>query len=182
PGDALRRGVGRFMGTPSFASASYTADYDARLAERALVPYAGAAIGLLGTAAMSFALVDHLKRALTRARFVDASELVDRSKAVKSGEEIGCRRRVAAMQDAAMQAVFAAIKPGMRDLEVAAVAEQYGHSHGSEQGLFLCASGPVGTAAVFGNRHVQNRVIRESDQVTLLIEKHGPGGHAPRNG
>jgi len=177
PGDALRRGVGRFMGTPSFASASYTADYDARLAERALVPYAGAAIGLLGTAAMSFALVDHLKRALTRARFVDASELVDRIKAVKSAEEIGCMRRVAAMQDAAMQAVFAAIKPGMRDLEVAAVAEQYGHSHGSEQGLFLCASGPVGTAAVFGNRHVQNRVIREGDQFTLLIENNGPGGY-----
>jgi Xaa-Pro aminopeptidase len=42
--------------------------------------------------------------------------------------------------------------------------------------LFLCASGPIGTAAVFGNRHVQNRVIREGDQFTLLIENNGPGG------
>ena len=175
-GDGLRRGVARFMSTPSFSSACYTAEYDAKLAEKALERYRSATIGLLGTAAMSFALVDYLKRACPKAKFVDASDMVDRIKAVKSGEEIAFMRRVTAMQDAAMQAVFAAIKPGMRDLEVAAVAEQFGHSHGSEQGLFLCASGPVGTAAVFGNRHTQNRVIREGDQFTLLIENNGPGG------
>jgi Xaa-Pro aminopeptidase len=175
-GDGVRRGVARFMSTPSFASAHYTAEYDAQLAEKALVPYATATIGLLGTAAMSFALVDYLKRALPKAKFVDASDLVDRIKAVKSAEEIEFMRRVAAMQDTAMDAVMKGIRPGMRDLEVAAIAESVGHSHGSEQGLFLCASGPVGTAAVFGNRHLQNRVIREGDQFTLLIENNGPGG------
>jgi Xaa-Pro aminopeptidase len=175
-GDPLRRGVARFMGTPSFASAVYTAENDARLAEKALAGYGSGTIGLLGTAAMSFSLVDYLKRALPKATFVDASDLVDRVKAVKSAEEIAFMRRVAAMQDAAMQAVFSAIRPGMRDLEVAAVAERFGRSHGSEQGLFLCASGPVGTAAAFGNRHVQNRVIRAGDQFTLLIENSGAGG------
>jgi len=43
-----------------------------------------------------------------------------------------------------------AIKPGMRDLEVAAVAEQFGHSHGSEQGLYV-RLGPGPHRAVFGN-------------------------------
>jgi len=175
-GDGVRRGVARFMSTPSFASAHYSAEYDAQLAGKALAPYATATIGLLGTAAMSFALVDYLKRSLPRARFVDASDLVDRIKAVKSAEEIEFMRHVAAMQDTAMDAVMKGIRPGMRDLEVAAIAESVGHSHGSEQGLFLCASGPVGTAAVFGNRHLQNRVIREGDQFTLLIENNGPGG------
>jgi Xaa-Pro aminopeptidase len=65
----------------------------------------------------------------------------------------------------------------MRDLEVAAVAEQVGHRFGSEQGLFLCASGPVGTATVFGNRHLQNRIICEGDTFTLLVENSGPGGY-----
>jgi len=175
-GDGVRRGVARFMSTPSFGSAHYTAEYDAQLAEKALERYKTATIGLLGTAAMSFALVDYLKRALPKAKFVDASDLVDRIKAVKSAEEIDFMRRVAAMQDLAMDAVMKGIRPGMRDLEVAAIAENVGHSHGSEQGLFLCASGPVGTAAVFGNRHLQNRVIREGDQFTLLIENNGPGG------
>ncbi|MGB7543819.1 MAG: M24 family metallopeptidase [Burkholderiales bacterium] len=175
-GDGLRRGVAKFAGSPSYASVAYSAEYDAQLAEKSLQRYSGATIGLLGTGALSFALVDYFRRKFPQAKFVDAADAVDRIKAVKSDEEIALMRRTAAMQDAAMDAVFKAIKPGMRDLEVAAVAEQAGHAHGSEQGLFLCASGPVGTAAVFGNRHLQNRIIREGDQFTLLIENNGPGG------
>ena len=176
-GDGVRRGVARFMGTPSYASCAYTAGYDAALAERYLERFAGGVVGLVGTAAISFALIDHLRRGkLSKSQFVDASDLVDRIKAVKSEEEIGFMRRTAHMQDAAMEAVFAAIRPGMTDLEVAGVAEQYGHSQGSEQGLFLCASGPVGTSTFFGNRHLQNRKIRPGDTFTLLIENSGAGG------
>jgi len=176
-GDGLRRGVARFMGTPSYASCPYTAGYDAELAEKSLARFAGGTVGLLGTAAISFALVDHLRRGkLASAQFVDASDLVDRIKAVKSEEEIERMRRTALMQDGAMAAVFAAIRPGMTDLEVAGIAQQFGHSQGSEQGLFLCASGPVGTSAFFGNRHLQNRVIRAGDHFTILIENNGAGG------
>ena len=176
-GDGLRRGTARFMGTPSYASAHYTAEYDAALAERVLERYAGGTVGLLGTAAMSFALVDYLKRGkLSKAKFVDSSDMVDRIKSVKSEEELTLIRRTAAMQDAAMDAVFKAIRPGMRDLEVAAIAEQVGHSLGSEQGLFLCSSAPVGVSEMFGNRHLQNRVIQRGDQYTLLVENNGAGG------
>src|SRR5437899_8826426 len=125
---------------------------------------------------MSFALGDHLRRALTRAKFIDASDSVDRIKAVKSPEELERIRKTAMLQDKAMGETFAAIKPGMRELEVAAIAEHVGHKHGSEQGLFLAGSGPVGTAAVFANRYQQNRVLREGDQFTILIENNGPGG------
>jgi Xaa-Pro aminopeptidase len=177
-GDGLRRGVARFMGTPSYASCPYTAGYDAALAEKALAPYANATVGMLGTAAISYALIDHLKRGkLAKAKFVDASDMVDRIKAVKSEEEIALMRQTALMQDGAMQAVFDAIRPGMTDLEAAAIAEHYGHSHGSEQGLFLCASGPMGSAAFFGNRHLQNRVIQKGDSFTLLVENSGAGGY-----
>jgi len=176
PGDPLRRGTARFMGMPSYASCAYTAEYDAQLAERSLEKYSSATIGLLGRAAMSFALGDYLKRALLHAKFVDTSDMVDRIKAVKSPEELDRIRRTAALQDKAMEETFASIKPGMRELEVAAVAEHVGHRYGSEQGLFLAGSGPVGTAAVFANRYQQNRVVREGDQFTILIENNGPGG------
>ena len=176
-GDGLRRGTARFMGTPSYASAHYTAEYDALLAEKALERFAGGTVGLLGTAAMSYALVDHLRRGkLSKAKFVDASDMVDRIKSVKSDEELTLIRRTAAMQDAAMDAAFKAIRPGMRDLEVAAIAEQVGHGLGSEQGLFLCSSAPVGASETFGNRHLQNRVIQPGDQYTLLVENNGAGG------
>jgi Xaa-Pro aminopeptidase len=173
-GDGVRRGVARFIGCPSYASAPYTAGYDASLA----LPYLKRAgtIGYLGPAAVSFALIDSVRKE-TKANLVDASDMVDAIKAAKSAEEIELMRRTAAMQDKAWQAVLKAIRPGMRDLEVAAIAEHEGHRHGSEQGLFLCASGPVGTAAVFGNRHLQNRVIREGDYFSLLIENNGAGGY-----
>jgi len=81
-GDGVRRGTARFMGMPSYASCPYTAEYDAELAEKALSSYSGGTIGLLGRAAMSFALGDYLKRRFTQARFVDAFDMVDRIKAV----------------------------------------------------------------------------------------------------
>src|SRR5258707_13634707 len=140
-GDSLRRGTARFMGMPSYASCSYTAEYDAELAEQALEKYASGTIGILGRAAMSFALGDYLKRALLRAKFVDASDMVDRIKAIKSPEELERIRRTATMQDKAMEETFAALKPGMRELDLAAIAEHVGHKHGSEQGLFLACSG-----------------------------------------
>jgi Xaa-Pro aminopeptidase len=175
-GDPVRRGTARFMGMPSYASCPYTAEYDAQLAEKVLERYAGGTIGMLGTAAMSFALGDYLRRQLARAKFVDASDMVDRIKAVKSAEELDAIRRTAALQDKAMEETFAAIRPGMTELQVAAVAEHAGHKYGSEQGLFLAGSGPVGTAAIFANRYQQNRVLREGDQFTILIENNGPGG------
>ena len=175
-GDTVRRGTARFIGMPSYASCPYTADYDAELAARVLERYADGTIGLLGRGAVSFSMGDYLRRTLTRAKFTDASDAIDRIKAVKSPEEWERIRRTAAMQDKAMEETFAVIEPGMRELEVAAVAEHIGHRYGSEQGLFLAGSGPVGTAAVFANRYQQNRVLREGDQFTLLIENNGPGG------
>jgi Xaa-Pro aminopeptidase len=176
-GDPLRRGVAQLMTVPSYASAHFTSSYDALLAEKSLESYVGSKIGLLGTGAISYALIHSLQKGKhAQSEFIDASELVDQIKAIKSPEEISLIRKTATMQDAAMQAVFSAIQPGMRDLELAAVAEQVGHSYGSEQGLFLCASGPIGSVPVFGNRHLQNRVIQEGDQFTILIENSGAGG------
>jgi Xaa-Pro aminopeptidase len=170
------RGVKRLLNTPSYASAHYTKDYDAELAAKGLAPYAKGTIGYVGTYQMSFALLDFMKRAFPQATFVDASEMVDRIKVIKSPEEMELVKRCAAMQDGAMRAAFAAVKPGMRDIEVAAVAQQYSVSHGSENGIYLCASMPLGSPSPFGPRHVQNRVIREGDQIALLVEDSGPGG------
>jgi Xaa-Pro aminopeptidase len=176
-GDGVRRGVDRLMGTPSYASAHYSAGYDADLAAKALAGHRSATIGLLGTAAISFALIDSLKRGeLSNAKFLDASDLVDPIKAVKSDDELVFVRLAAAAQDAAMQAVIAAIKPGMRELEVAAIAEHAGHNMGSEQGLFLAYSSSAGAPGQIVNRHLQGRVLRKGDQFSLLVENNGPGG------
>ena len=175
--DGINRGVKQVLTTPSFASCHYTAAYDAELAARALGPYAGGTIGLVGTSSMSFALVDYLQKGrFSNSRFVDAADMVDRIKAIKSAEERDLIRRAAAMQDGAMRAAFDAIEPGMRDRDVAAIAQCYSQRHGSENGIYLCASMPADAPSAFSQRHYQNRVIQEGDVVALLVEDSGPGG------
>lgn len=174
--DITWRGVKRVVTTPSYASAYYTKDYDPELAAKALEPFRNATIGYVGTYQMSYATLDFIKRTFPKARYVDASDMVDRIKVIKSAEEMELVKRAAAMQDGAMAAAFAAVKPGMRDTEVAAVAQHYSVSHGSENGIYLCASMPLGTPSRFANKHLQNRVIRNGDQIALLVEDSGPGG------
>jgi Xaa-Pro aminopeptidase len=180
-GDGLRRGVKSSMTTSSFASAPYSLAYDAQLAEKALERYAGGTIGLVGLGTLPVSLVDYLKSGkLSKAKFVDASDMVDSIKVIKSAEELTLIRRTAALQDAAMEATFAAIRPGMRELEVAAIAEHAVHAGGGEQGIYLCSSmpgtGTPGQAVWQANKHLQNRVLQAGDVFTLLIETNGPGG------
>jgi Xaa-Pro aminopeptidase len=176
-GDGTRRGIKQWLTTPSFASCNYTASYDAELAAKALSPYAGGTIGLVGTTQMSFATVDYLQKGrFSNARFVDASDLVDRIKVIKSAEEQELVRRAASMQDGAMRAAFDAVEPGMRDRDVAAIAQCYSQRHGSENGIYLCASMPADKASQFSQRHYQNRVIAKGDTIALLVEDSGPGG------
>jgi Xaa-Pro aminopeptidase len=177
PGDPVRRGVKRFLASPNFMGASFTTALDNANVETALKEFSGATIGLVAQGSMGHALADHLKRGkLGNAQYVDATELVDQLMVIKSDEEIALIRATAHLQDRAMQAAFAAIKPGMRDIEVTAVAENYTRVNGAEYGLLMGASSPVGQAVMIQPRHLQNRTIREGDQFVLLVETTGPGG------
>jgi len=176
-GDGLRRGVGRIMGAPSYHTAHYTGLYDAELAVQALAPYKGAKIGLLAVASIPHMLVEHLrKHAPTNEEFVNASDFVDEIRAIKSKEEIALMRATAHLQDLQMEAAFAAVAPGVQDQAVMSAARHAGTVRGSEQGWYMCASGPVGTAAVMAPPHQQARTIRDGDQFTILIENSGAGG------
>lgn len=176
-GDGVRRGVKTWLTTPSYASAHYTAVYDAELADKALQRYSRANVGFVGTYQMSVAVADHLrKHSLANAKIVEASDLVDRIKVIKSSEEIEAIKAAARMQDGAMKAAFDAIRPGMRDTEVAAIAQEYSQRHGSENGIYLCASAPLGAPSQLAQRHYQNRTLQEGDYFVLLVEDSGPGG------
>lgn len=174
--DPLQRGVGEVMCSPSFLSIAYTHENDADLAITALKRRGYRAIGFVGKGAIPHAFVSRIESALADTIFVDASEFVDRIKAIKSPEEIVQIRRAAAVQDAVFAAVLAGIKPGMRDIDVTALAQREGQIRGSEQGIFLGGSSPVGTRSPFMPRSMQGRTLRPGDHLSLLIEINGPGG------
>jgi len=174
--DVDNPGVGEIIYSPSFFSVAYTHDYDPSLAAGELKRRGYKSIGLLGRGALPSALVDAIRN-ITAATLVDASDLVDPIKAIKSTEEIALLRSTAAMQDAVFAKVVAAIQPGMRDSDLGAIAQYEGQLLGSEQGIFRGSSEPLGRPAILRGRHFQDRVLQKGDYITLLIENNCRGGY-----
>src|SRR3984893_3513765 len=92
-------GIGEIMYSPSFFSVVYTQDYDPVLVADELKRRGYTTIGLIGRGALPSGLVDAIRNGVA-AKLVDASDLVDAIKAVKSPEEIALLQATAAMQDA----------------------------------------------------------------------------------
>jgi Xaa-Pro aminopeptidase len=175
--DPVYRGVTRLLGAPGYASVAHTGTYEIEAVIRALEPYSGRTVGVIGPANLPYALADRMRSGVLGAlQLVDATEWVDAIKCVKSAEERNFIRRTAELQDRCMQAVVEEIRPGMTDIEVSAIAQRAALAQGSEQGVYLVGSAAVGSPAAYGIRHFQGRVIREGDYLNVLIEANGPGG------
>lgn len=169
-------GIARRLTTPSYASVHYSGSYDAAIAAAELKRMGARRVGFVAPSAMYHSFGQHLREALTDREVVDASELVDGIKAIKSEEERGLIRQVAAMQDQVMARVREFIRPGLKDFEIAAYAQYVGQQLGSEQGIFLCSSAPPGQAASFRPRAMQGRTLEKGDVYSLLVENNGAGG------
>ena len=174
--DALHRGVGELVHTPSFLSIDYTHRYDAELALAALRRRGLSTVGWVGKGAIPHAFVACIEEGLGSTTFVDATGFVDAIKAIKSAEEIDLIGRCARMQDAVFASVLKFIRPGISDIDVSAFAQQEGQRLGSEQGIFLGGSSPVGIRSPFVPRYMQGRVLQQGDHRSILIENNGPGG------
>jgi Xaa-Pro aminopeptidase len=175
--DALNPGVGEWIFSPSFYSVNYTHGYDGALVAAELKRRGYKTVGWVGKGRLQYDLVRVVEEQASAIQFVDATDLVDRIKGIKSPEEIALIRRAAAMQDAQWAKILPKIKPGMRDFELTALAQYEGELLGSQQGLFRCSSAPLGEPAILRGRHYQGRTMKPGDYMTLLIENNGPGGH-----
>jgi len=175
--DPVQRGVGTWCGTPSFLTVAYTTDYEGRLAAEDLLKHGVRHVGLVGPGGMAHGFVQAIRDGLEgRARITDATEWVDRIKAVKSAEELKLLEASAKLQDDVFARVLGAIRPGMRDIDVTALAQHEALVLGSEQGIFLGGSARVGQRSNFIPRSQQGRRMEKGDHLSLLIEVNGPGG------
>jgi Xaa-Pro aminopeptidase len=170
------RGVKRRLSAAYFASVHYTSTYDAELAVGVLKEKKRATVGLVGRSYFPIPFYEYLRKHLVGYKFVDMTDEIDQIKVIKSPEEIELIKKTAALQDAAMEHVKMVLRPGRRDFEIFAEAQNSCIMQGSERQLILVASGPQGTPVPFHSRHFQNRVIQHGDQFSILIEVNGPGG------
>jgi Xaa-Pro aminopeptidase len=177
-GDAQLRatGIARRLTTPSYPSVAYTGAYDADIVAAELRRLGAQRVGFVAPAAMYHSFGQRLREVLSASALVDATDLVDRIKAIKSAEERDLIRHVAAMQDEVMAQVLQFVRPGLKDFEIAAFAQYRAQQLGSEQGIYLCSSAQPGQAANFRPRSMQGRTLQEGDVYSLLIENNGAGG------
>ena len=175
------RGVKRMLTTPSYESAHYTQYYDPELAAKALQPYAKATIGFVGIYQMSFAMGDFIMKKFPSAKFVDASELVDRIKVIKSAEELELVRRCrhhAGRRD----------EGGLRRDQARHARHRGGRGRGALQpGCRAARTASISAPrrrparpAKFGQRHVQNRTIKKGDTLRAAGRGFRPGRHVHR--
>lgn len=167
------RGVGRVLGTPSFHSVNYTVDYDTDLTVRALKDEGAKRVGVLVPRAMPHGMMSVLSAEFD---LFDPTDALDAVKAIKSAEEISLLEDLALLQDKVFAEVCDFIRPGLTDRDVAAHAEAVGRRLGSDQGIILGVSAPLGQASRFMNRPFQTREISKGDHMSMLIEINGPGG------
>lgn len=170
------RGVKRRLAAPYFPSAHYTSTYDAELAARVLKEKKTPTVGLVGKPFIPFTFYEHLRKALRGVNFLDVTDHIDHLMVIKSEEEKELIKQTAKLQDVAMEQIKTFIAPGVRDYEVRAEILRSVVRQGSERQLIIVTSNPRGTPGGLLHPHFENRVIREGDQISVLIEVNGPGG------
>jgi Xaa-Pro aminopeptidase len=175
--DPIQRGTGLWLGSPAFLSVCYTHHDEGKLVAADLLRRGYRRIGLVGAGGMAHGFVATIQTALDgKLEILDATDWVDAIKTIKSPEEQKLLRASAELQDKVFARVLSEIRPGMRDIDVTALAQYTGQILGSEQGIFLGGSAPTGQRANFLSRYMQGRTLEKGDHLTLLIEVNGPGG------
>jgi len=173
--DEIHRGVGKMLFTPSFFSVGYSPRNDANLVAGELQAGGVRHVGVLAPDSLPHSLIQAINQIETITTS-NATDMVDHIKAVKSAAEIAQIHAVCAMQDEVFAAVCEFIKPGLRDIDVINFAQAEAHRLGSDNGLFLGSSAPLGVSARFKSRQLQGRTIGAGEHFSILIEVNGPGG------
>lgn len=177
PAPWLLRGVKKRVSTPIMLSMNYTTSYDAEMVVEELKGVGRCTVSFVNEGAMTYGFVAYIRQHLTNATFVDITDEIDEIKAVKSPEEIECIKESARIHDEAMKACFEAIRPGVREFEVAAAGRLRCRMLGSEQQFILIGSAPAGKPFPYSSIHAMNRRLEKGDQIGILIEATDPAGY-----
>ncbi len=176
-GDEYHRGVGEMIYTSFFSSVDYTTRYQGEIVRDIVKKRGYRTIGFVVPGTMPHGLMSAVLDGFEGLKVIDITPQIDRLIALKSEEELELLRRCAEMQDAIFDKVIKTIKPGMRDVDVTAMAYAEGWVRGSSQGIYLGGSAPLGKPSFLVGRHFQDRTLQKGDNLSFLVEVNGPGGY-----
>jgi len=125
-------------------------------------------IGIAGSFATNYLMLESLRAAFPEAELVRADALLTQLRAIKSEAELDCLRAAFRISEEAIGCVLEAIKPGMTELQVVGVAQEAIYQRGAEyEGMVqYVMSGPNSRHAISRASH---RTLRAGEVVQLNI-------------
>ena len=177
PPDWAVRGVKERINRPYFRTLNYTDTMDGEAVISQLKARSAKKVGIVAKGSMSAPTYEYIQQNRGSIELMEASDLVDPIKAVKSPEELELIRKVAAIQDAAMAAIPAIVRPGKKEYEIVSAVTHLVMDMGSEEQLLMIGSAPPGKSTGQKNDFFTNRTVQAGDQLFLMIEVNGPGGY-----
>ena len=180
PPEWALRGMKERINTPAFPNVWWEDAWDADKAVAVIKRKQPGVVGLVGLGNMSAALYENLQRGLQGVTVINATDLVDQVRMVKSEEELKLHREAAYMHEMSWEVTKKAIRSGRTAGEV---IEDIRHAQvlaGSEEQQINITFGPPGGAhysqSSWGNAVVR-RKFQHGDIVNILIESSAAGGY-----
>ncbi|MDA1001490.1 MAG: Xaa-Pro peptidase family protein [bacterium] len=175
----------------SVAPVTEAVDYDpAGKVERRIrdLSLAKGTIGLVGfrgilATSIPYGVVDHWRTVFKGANFVDATELFQETRMLKSKEELKWFRKGAAFTDMAFYALEKKAKAGMTEAEMAGViAGGYMPHGGGVKLIFIGSTSMARPHLIFPNQFPSHRKVRKGDIILteLSSDYEGHSGQAHR--
>ncbi len=179
PDWALREGKVKFN-TPAFPNVWWEDGWDADKAVAYMLKKKPRKVGFVGMGNMSAALCENVKKGLPGVEFINATDLVDELRMVKSEEELALHREAAYMHEMSYEIAKESIEPGRTIEEVILDIRIAQMEAGSEEQQVAIAFGQPGEPhpgqMSWGNTVIR-RKLREGDIVNLLVESSMAGGY-----
>ena len=170
------RGIEDAPATPMMPTLWYTDHYVPDLMIESIKRHGCKKVGFVALATIPANMYKYLTEELSGVEFVDATELVDYIKAIKSPEEIKLIRASAAIHDKVYAAMPAIFRPDRYEYEITNDIRSLGAQLGAEC-IVNVSIGTDPNTPVKGVVPWQYRRTQMGDKMFCLIELNGPGGY-----
>jgi Xaa-Pro aminopeptidase len=135
-----------------------------------IVPLArDAGVGALGIDECAYAQVNALNRALPDVALVDGDPLLQSCRVRKSADELAVMEEAAAIGEGVTEAALDAVRPGVRELDIAGEALRALHRLGGETAHLATPFVASGERMAPPNRMATDKIVREGDLVFVDI-------------
>ncbi len=180
PPEWALRGVREKVNTPAFPNVWWEDAWDAEKAVEAIKRKKPNIVGLVGLGNMSAALYENLHKGLQGVKIINATDLVDEVRMVKSEEELHLHREAAYLHEMSWEVAKKGFRAGRTVGEVIAEIKHAQVLAGSEEQQIGVAFGQLGAhqdhQSSWGNTSVR-RKLEEGDIINILIESSAAGGY-----